>query len=118
MAKKTVIPFINNDGVSLIDGYETDCKGLGVINDKELKAWRLIHISSGLQLGRFRTRKVALRAAEIHNEIDVDFTMTSEQLRAMPDFEAIARCSVAACAVAVAEDEALRFDSRISDING
>lgn len=116
MAKKITIPFINNDGVDLVEGYETACAGLAVFSDRSLKTWRLIHMSSGLQLGRFRTRKIALRAAEIHNEIDTDFTVTSEELKAMPEFEHIARCSVAACALAVAEDEALRFDSKLKDL--
>ena len=115
MPKKIQIPFIHHDGVELMDGYETACAGLAVLNDKELKTWRLIHASSGFQLGRFRTRAIALRAAELHNDIEVDFTMSADAFRALPDAESIAYCSVAACAIAIAEDEADKANRRSNE---
>jgi hypothetical protein len=115
MPKKIKIPFIHHDGVELMDGYDTDCAGLAVLNDKELKTWRLIHASSGFQLGRFRTRAMALRAAELHNDIKVDFTMTADAFRSLPDAEEIAYCSIAACAIAIAEDELKQSEKRASE---
>jgi hypothetical protein len=117
MPKKVKIPFIHHDGVELMDGYETACDGLAVLNDKELKTWRLIHASSGFQLGRFRTRAIALRAAELHNDIEVDFTMSADEFRALPDAESIAYCSVAACAIAIAEDELKQAEKKSDSVS-
>lgn len=108
MPKKIQIPFILMDGVTVMDGYDTACDGLGIINDKERKTWRLIHINSGAQIGRFRTRTMALRAAELHTEIPVDWTQTMEELRQDPERELVAIASLAACAIVEAEDQAER----------
>jgi hypothetical protein len=113
--KKIQIPFIHHDGVEIMSGYETSCAGLAVLNDKELKTWRLIHIPSGFQLGRFRTRTIALRAAELHNDIEVDFTMSADEFRNLPDAESIAFCSVAACAIATAEGELKQAEKKQSE---
>jgi hypothetical protein len=112
MPKKIQIPFILMDGVTIMDGYDSPCDGLGIINDKDLKTWRLLHIASGAQIGRFRTRAMALRAAELHTEIPIDWTESMQELRDNPERDMIAIASLAACAIVEAEDQAERAEKK------
>lgn len=103
--KKITIPLIDDGGVSEQVGYESECAGLGVFKDREVGDWRLTHIPSGLVVGIFRTRQVALRAAELHNEIDFDFTRSADDLREDPESEEVMWASIAACSIAMIEDQ-------------
>ena len=77
--------------------------------------WSLIHVPSGMSLGSFRTLLVARRAAQLHNEIGVDFTLPLDDLRSIADVDHVVSASIAACAIAVAEDELRRLERDSDD---
>jgi hypothetical protein len=104
--KKIQIPFVSDEGVTTVDGYQSPTAGIGIYHDTiwtHKHEWRLVHLASGYVMGAFRTRKVAARAAELHAEFGVDWTQGFEELRKVPG---LADKSDAASLVATLEDSA------------
>lgn len=104
--KKISIQFVSAEGVTSVNGYQSPTPGIGIYHDTiwtHKHEWRLVHLASGYVMGAFRTRKVAARAAELHNTLGVDWTQGFEELRQIPD---LADKSDAASMIATLEDTA------------